>query len=578
VYDATDCVKFLSVEGAHEDAHPIRNPAEPLGRMALLTDDKKLTTFDIITPGAPTVIKLDETRVPKRGTAVARLRLPPQREAESGAPVLCVSDKWGDVCAFADPMVSTKKRSLLTHTGCIVTALLANKDSSLLISADREERIRVSHFPHCFDIQAFCLGHSRFVSALALVKGKISRGTVPNTPASSSHNHGLRQSVFVHEADAEAIAEVMSPVVPGISHRPGYEPEELLIGGGADSTLRLFHLRTGTLLHTLYFQVGNEISYNPKFLYEPAEKLEETPENLSKFRFAFTGTYGSFGSAGPHADAAMNETAGEEEEPEGKPPKDEGVPDAKRARTGSVGERPESPVEGSAASVASAGEEATIPRAVGAASARRPGPPIFPVNIVEAGNSCMFATFIEGEKAVRLVRVCMDLEPDRIPVALGHATPDLASLPQAQLAQVGVVALNFRPLHISFDPNDTTKLLVGGLVPQSADAHSAFVYQLQAYRIQQMPKGSSEGVGDYNVFRGIHMPEEDHDVTRALNPVLRSLESVPAVDAAKVHASIFADSLDEYDKNVTVAKAHSAATTSAGAGDVKPTAAAITPS
>ena len=37
-----------------------------------------------------------------------------------------------------------------------------------VITCDRDEKIRVSHYPNCYNIHNFCLGHTEFVSAITL--------------------------------------------------------------------------------------------------------------------------------------------------------------------------------------------------------------------------------------------------------------------------------------------------------------------------------------------------------------------------------------------------------------------------
>jgi WD domain, G-beta repeat len=43
--------------------------------------------------------------------------------------------------------------------------------ATLVATGDRENRVRVSHFPRAFDIQAFCMGHTSFVTRLAWTPG-----------------------------------------------------------------------------------------------------------------------------------------------------------------------------------------------------------------------------------------------------------------------------------------------------------------------------------------------------------------------------------------------------------------------
>ncbi|XP_069544810.1 tRNA (guanine-N(7)-)-methyltransferase non-catalytic subunit wdr4-like, partial [Brachyistius frenatus] len=44
-------------------------------------------------------------------------------------------------------------------------------DNRFIITAERDEKIRVSHLRAPYDIQAFCLGHQQFVSALQILPG-----------------------------------------------------------------------------------------------------------------------------------------------------------------------------------------------------------------------------------------------------------------------------------------------------------------------------------------------------------------------------------------------------------------------
>jgi len=36
-------------------------------------------------------------------------------------------------------------------------------DDGYIVTADRDEKIRISHFPNAYNIQAFCLLHTEYV-------------------------------------------------------------------------------------------------------------------------------------------------------------------------------------------------------------------------------------------------------------------------------------------------------------------------------------------------------------------------------------------------------------------------------
>ena len=98
-------------------------------------------------------------------------------DGEAGAKieftdVLMVGDKIGDVTAYPLSSVSSGRRGVLGHTASIVTAVAysaAGSAGPVLVTADRDEKVRVSGWPHAFLIRSFCLGHTRFVTGLAVV-------------------------------------------------------------------------------------------------------------------------------------------------------------------------------------------------------------------------------------------------------------------------------------------------------------------------------------------------------------------------------------------------------------------------
>eukprot|EP00158_Paraphelidium_tribonemae_P001900 Partr_v1_DN24927_c0_g1_i2_m45422 putative Required for the formation of N(7)-methylguanine at position 46 (m7G46) in tRNA. In the complex, it is required to stabilize and induce conformational change of the catalytic subunit len=82
---------------------------------------------------------------------------------------ILILDRFGDV--FRLPAISASKESiekpelLYGHVSMVTDVLLVDNER-FLISADRDEKIRVTHHPSTHLIHNFCLGHTDYVSAL----------------------------------------------------------------------------------------------------------------------------------------------------------------------------------------------------------------------------------------------------------------------------------------------------------------------------------------------------------------------------------------------------------------------------
>ncbi|KAM6969972.1 tRNA (guanine-N(7)-)-methyltransferase non-catalytic subunit wdr4 [Aplochiton taeniatus] len=84
--------------------------------------------------------------------------------------VVLASDKSGDVYSFSvvEPLKTGELK--LGHLSMLL-AMTLSPDDKYIITADRDEKIRVSHLISPYDIQSFCLGHLEFVSALLVPPG-----------------------------------------------------------------------------------------------------------------------------------------------------------------------------------------------------------------------------------------------------------------------------------------------------------------------------------------------------------------------------------------------------------------------
>ncbi|KZV81518.1 hypothetical protein EXIGLDRAFT_731165 [Exidia glandulosa HHB12029] len=156
---------------------------------------------------------------------------------------ILLADKFGDVFAYplhppADTPTTPATEPILGelifgHVSTLTTFLLAPPapaDPKFIISADRDEHIRISHYPLGYVIHTFCLGSTKYVTAL---------------------------------------------------HIPPSAPELLLSGGGEDE-LRLWRWHEGKLLKTI--PVGEvvrpRVTVRPPVLKTkpPAAKRQKTDE------------------------------------------------------------------------------------------------------------------------------------------------------------------------------------------------------------------------------------------------------------------------------------------------------------
>lgn len=87
----------------------------------------------------------------------------------TGTRVL-VADRTGDVYLIDcnAGKAETSVTLLMGHLS-IILSMEMTPDDRFLITADRDEKIRVSHFPNSYNIQSYCLGHGEFVSSVVVM-------------------------------------------------------------------------------------------------------------------------------------------------------------------------------------------------------------------------------------------------------------------------------------------------------------------------------------------------------------------------------------------------------------------------
>ncbi|PVG04711.1 hypothetical protein CPB86DRAFT_692525 [Serendipita vermifera] len=160
----------------------IRNVAIALasGKLVTIDEQKKLKVWDL-----RSLHVLSSRELPKKANQVL--------VTKDGNTIL-VADKFGDVFSYPmeapelDRPVATPKQApntlegrkstkshpnpsqgnlILGHTSSLTTMSLT-LDERFILTADRDEHIRVSHFPRGYDIEQYCLGHTKYISAMKL--------------------------------------------------------------------------------------------------------------------------------------------------------------------------------------------------------------------------------------------------------------------------------------------------------------------------------------------------------------------------------------------------------------------------
>jgi len=81
-----------------------------------------------------------------------------------------ISDKSGD--AYSYDLSLTNQKYLLGHVSVVMDMVLT-PDHKFLITCDRDEKIRVSHFPNCYNIETYLLGHEEYVLQILLLSPNI---------------------------------------------------------------------------------------------------------------------------------------------------------------------------------------------------------------------------------------------------------------------------------------------------------------------------------------------------------------------------------------------------------------------
>ncbi|TCD69470.1 tRNA (guanine-N(7)-)-methyltransferase non-catalytic subunit trm82 [Steccherinum ochraceum] len=176
VNNASGAITAIADESTTTKSGPIRCSAVDTKWKWVVAagDDKKLRVWDI----NDNLKMVSERELPKKPTEI--------RITQDSETIL-VSDKFGDV--FRYPMIPSTEQesaarpqvtgrgaltshenlaggSLVLGHASLLTSFLLSDDEKFIITADRDEHIRVSWYPQGYVIEQYCLGHTKFVSAI----------------------------------------------------------------------------------------------------------------------------------------------------------------------------------------------------------------------------------------------------------------------------------------------------------------------------------------------------------------------------------------------------------------------------
>eukprot|EP00934_Nitzschia_sp_Nitz4_P002932 Nitzschia sp. Nitz4//scaffold131_size63436//6738//8081//NITZ4_006261-RA/size63436-processed-gene-0.93-mRNA-1//1//CDS//3329535226//2922//frame0 len=92
---------------------------------------------------------------------------------DSSAPLYIAGDMAGDAYAYRLRQPLSPPRLLLGHTASMLTSLcVAGPNNSQLLTADRDEKVRISSFPSTVCIEGYLLGHTAYITDLTVVPQK----------------------------------------------------------------------------------------------------------------------------------------------------------------------------------------------------------------------------------------------------------------------------------------------------------------------------------------------------------------------------------------------------------------------
>lgn len=91
--------------------------------------------------------------------AASKIRFSPNND-------VVVADKAGDAYLFSTSSPMENGTLILGHLSMLLDVLVTH-DIKYILTTDRDEKIRVSMYPNCYNIVSYCLGHAKFVTNIS---------------------------------------------------------------------------------------------------------------------------------------------------------------------------------------------------------------------------------------------------------------------------------------------------------------------------------------------------------------------------------------------------------------------------
>lgn len=171
---------------------------EAKSMLAVTTLDKSLYLFEIVISNNDERLNLLSRRLVLRTSSCIKF-------AMSGK-FLIVCDKGGDCFEYDCEEFKTPGRWLFGHLSQVLDAVI-NADETLIITCDRDEKIRITSHPDCHNIEMFCLGHSEFVSQLSFTNsGYLISVSGDKTVRTWNHKNGQELTRFELELPGNKLA------------------------------------------------------------------------------------------------------------------------------------------------------------------------------------------------------------------------------------------------------------------------------------------------------------------------------------------------------------------------------------